>query len=245
MKCQNNGHNAIGCVADDAGADAIPTACLGYSSFLSGFCFGLGPDIACCDNSNYPTCVAHTYTDPTYQGYTMFWCTTKNYQDDDVLVAWDASTSGLSPTTVLADVPNTNTSTPTGTAARETQDPTPPSKTPSSGLSMSDKITLGTAIGIGLPAAIAGIIAAWYEYEARERRRKGVPLKGDEECSHVVNSRDSHLVDHEDNQVVDDEENQVAGDEDGQEADGQRANNPESNTSPTASRQSQVSTTLL
>lgn len=109
--------------------------------------------------------------------------------NDGALLAWDASTSDISatPTTMFVVLPNTNTNTNTPTEtpvpaqsqlSTSTSKPTPTPTNQSQGLSVSDKITLGTALGIGLPAMVAGIIAAWYTYKAWEKRKKGTILKG-------------------------------------------------------------------
>jgi hypothetical protein len=39
------------------------------------------------------------------------------------------------------------------------------------GLSSSDKLTIGTSIGFGVPATIAAIISAYYAYLAERRKR--------------------------------------------------------------------------
>lgn len=103
-------------------------------------------------------------------------------------LVWDATISGTSTITMFVVIPTTDTNTPTDTSTQaQTQASTSlPIATPtaqSGGLSTSDKITLGTALGIGLPAAIAGIIAAWYTYKAWQRRKKGTLLKDSDQDS--------------------------------------------------------------
>lgn len=128
----------------------------------------------------------------------MVWCA-QDYNNRGALLAWDASTSGQSPTTMFVVVPNTITntnSTPTATPASaqlpaSTTTPSPTPTAPPQGLSTSDKISLGAALGIGLPATIAGIVAAWYTYKAWERRKKGTLLKDDDQDMLVMGNPES------------------------------------------------------
>ncbi|XXH02602.1 DASH complex subunit spc19 [Hypoxylon texense] len=99
-----------------------------------------------------------------------------------VVLAWAAFTSGPSA------APNMDTSTSTETTASSTSTPSPTPTNPLQGLSMSDKITLGTALGIGLPATVAGINAAWYTYRARERKKKSAVLENDDEDAFIKES---------------------------------------------------------
>ncbi|KAI1773022.1 hypothetical protein F4818DRAFT_424642 [Hypoxylon cercidicola] len=194
----NTEYNAVGCVSVGAGEStfgAVFTACLNYVDYMSGFCSTAGSRTGCCQNSEYPACIRNTYTGSAYEGYTMVWCAA--YDDHGALLAWDYSTSGLSATTTMfISLPiNTNTHTETPVPA-QTQAPTStPSPAPTAqpqGLSTSDKITLGTALGIGLPAMVAGIIAAWYTYKAWEKRKKGTLLKDDDQDTLLMDNSESN-----------------------------------------------------
>ncbi|KAI6084909.1 hypothetical protein F4821DRAFT_163925 [Hypoxylon rubiginosum] len=154
MQCRHNDdYNVLGCVSVDASGSAlgsVNTACLDYDEYLdyeSSHSSTTGTRVGHCHGTNLPYCVANTYTGSAFEGYTLFWCS--KITTGWTLLAWDATTS------------NTNTlATPTTEASPES--PTSTTSTDSSeGLSRSDKIALGTALGIGLPATIAGIIAAW------------------------------------------------------------------------------------
>ncbi|XXH00836.1 hypothetical protein Hte_007187 [Hypoxylon texense] len=198
----NDGFNAIGCVSSDTSEStyvgAVFTTCLNYNDYMNDLCADIGPRTGCCQNSYYPACIYNTYTGSDYEGYTMVWCA-QDYTDRGALLAWDASTSGQSPTTMFVVIPNTNTNTnaPTETPASaqlpaSTTTPSPTPTAPPQGLSTSDKITLGTALGIGLPATIAGIIAAWYTYKAWEKRKKGTLLKDDDQDTLVMGNSESN-----------------------------------------------------
>ncbi|KAI1396362.1 hypothetical protein F4819DRAFT_135961 [Hypoxylon fuscum] len=185
----NNGFDAVGCVSfDDSGntMGAVYTGCLDYDAYMNNLCYGAGSRIGCCQDPDYPNCVKNTYSGSVFEGYTMVQCGRNNARGAQLV--WDATISGTSTITMFVVIPTTDTNTPTDTSTQaQTQASTSlPIATPtaqSGGLSTSDKITLGTALGIGLPAAIAGIIAAWYTYKAWQRRKKGTLLKDSDQDS--------------------------------------------------------------
>ncbi|KAI1762417.1 hypothetical protein GGR53DRAFT_418304 [Hypoxylon sp. FL1150] len=162
----NDDYNAVGCVAVDGSSTsgAVFTTCIDYAGVMNGFCTSDGPRTGCCQNSVYPYCIVNTYTGSVFEGYTMVWCAQE--PTGGALLAWYASTSDVSVTITATDTetpaagqiqsPSPSTTTPTTTTT-----PTPTPTDGSQGLSLSDRIALGTALGIGLPATIAGIIAAW------------------------------------------------------------------------------------
>ncbi|KAI0893354.1 hypothetical protein F4806DRAFT_476696 [Annulohypoxylon nitens] len=167
---QDHDNNAIGCVQTNTKKEAIGvvyTTCLNYNVYQK---YSVGPRTGCCTDPDYPACVWNTYTGTEAEGYTLIACT-QSYFQPGRLLAWDASTSGTAgPTTMFIGIqtatsnntsPTTSSPSPTGSSIN------------SNGLSTSDKITLGTALGIGLPATIAAIIGTWYGYKTWKNKKSG------------------------------------------------------------------------
>ncbi|KAI1092524.1 hypothetical protein F5B19DRAFT_204359 [Rostrohypoxylon terebratum] len=164
---QDHDNNAIGCVETNTKKEAIGvvyTTCLNYNVYQK---YSVGSRTGCCTDPDYPGCVVNTYTGTEAEGYTLIACT-KSYFQPGRLIAWDASTSGTAgPTTLFIGIqtaasnntPTTSSPSPTGSSIN------------SNGLSTSDKITLGTALGVGLPATIAAIIGTWYGYKSWKNKK--------------------------------------------------------------------------
>ncbi|KAL7625735.1 hypothetical protein AAE478_004958, partial [Parahypoxylon ruwenzoriense] len=100
------------------------------------------------------------------------------YNERGLFIAVDASTSGLSATTIFATLPATDDNAPSGTPTQGNTATTTetPADQPKEGLWTSDKITLGTALGVGLPATIAGVLAAWYAYRSLRKKKQDSQL---------------------------------------------------------------------
>ncbi|KAI1455234.1 hypothetical protein F4805DRAFT_436691 [Annulohypoxylon moriforme] len=165
---QDHDNNAIGCVETNTNKElqgVVYTTCLNYNVYQK---YSVGPRTGCCTDPDYPACVWDTYTGAEAEGYTLIQCT-QTYFQSGRLLAWDASTSGTAgPTTMFIGIQ-------TATNNNSTISPTTSSPSPSSspsGLSTSDKITLGTALGLGLPATIAGIIGTWYAYKSWKNKKR-------------------------------------------------------------------------
>ncbi|KAI0099560.1 hypothetical protein F4776DRAFT_669220 [Hypoxylon sp. NC0597] len=170
---QDHDNNAVGCVPTDTNKGllgVVYTTCLNYDVYTE---YSVGSRTGCCINPYLPYCAWNTYTGSEIEGYTIIQCG-RTFNPPPLHLAWEASTSGASPTTMFVGIPTTgseaaaNQSTNTGTTS-----PTPTPTDSSKGLSTSDKIALGTALGVGLPATIAGIIGAWYGYKALANKRQG------------------------------------------------------------------------
>ncbi|KAI0883150.1 uncharacterized protein GGS22DRAFT_167991 [Annulohypoxylon maeteangense] len=165
---QDHDNNAIGCVQTNTKKEllgVVYTTCLNYNVYQQ---YSVGPRTGCCTNSKYPACVWNTYTGADAEGYTLIQCT-QTYFQPGRLLAWDASTSGTAgPTTMFIGIQTAINNNSTNTSPT-TSAPSPSSS--SSGLSTSDKITLGTALGLGLPATIAGVIGTWYAYKSWKSKK--------------------------------------------------------------------------
>ncbi|KAI5859424.1 hypothetical protein GGS23DRAFT_585366 [Durotheca rogersii] len=151
--------NAVGCVSMGPQGQllgVVPTYCIDYSGYTAGMCNNMGSRTGCCYDPNFPACIGNTYTGSKFEGYTAFRCGA-SYLNQGYLLAWEASTSGVSATTVLIALAGTNV--PASPDTAEAAD--------GGGLSTSDKI----ALGVSLPGTIAGILGAWYAYKAIKRRR--------------------------------------------------------------------------
>ncbi|KAI1444875.1 hypothetical protein F5Y02DRAFT_388675, partial [Annulohypoxylon stygium] len=167
---QDHDNNAVGCVETNTNKEllgVVYTTCLNYNVYQK---YSVGPRTGCCTDSNYPACVVNTYTGSEAEGYTIIACT-QTYFQPGRLIAWDASTSGTaSPTTIFIGI-QTATNNSTNTSPTTSSPSSTGSSIVSNGLSTSDKITLGTALGIGLPATIAAIIGTWYGYKTWKNRK--------------------------------------------------------------------------
>ncbi|KAI2466540.1 hypothetical protein F4781DRAFT_351194 [Annulohypoxylon bovei var. microspora] len=166
---QDHDNNAIGCVQTNTKKQllgVVYTTCLNYDVYQD---YSVGSRTGCCTNSDYPACVWNTYTGSEAEGYTLIQCTQSYYQSGK-LFAWDASTSGTAgPTTMYIGIQTASAGNSTNTApAASSSAPSDSSK----GLSTSDKITLGTALGLGLPATIAGIVGTWYAYRSWKKSKE-------------------------------------------------------------------------
>ncbi|KAI1414481.1 hypothetical protein F5Y13DRAFT_158636 [Hypoxylon sp. FL1857] len=175
---QDHDNNAVGCVKTGSNKGllgVVYTTCLNYDVYTD---YSVGPRTGCCLNENLPYCAWNTYTGSDIEGYTIIQCG-QIYNPPGLQLAWDASTSGASPTTIYVGIPIPTTGTnshSTESTNTPTVSPTTPTPTPTEspkGLSTSDKITLGTALGLGIPATIAGIIGAWYGYKALVTKKQG------------------------------------------------------------------------
>ncbi|KAI1370404.1 hypothetical protein F4677DRAFT_438441 [Hypoxylon crocopeplum] len=148
-----------------------------------------------CTQTNYPACVWDTFTGSPVDGYTMLECAQRDVKGS--FIAWEYSTSGSSALTPTMALPVSETDKTTESPSQtntqslaSTQSATPTNQ--SGDLSMSDRINLGTALGIGLPATIAGIIAAWFTYRAWRIRKKGtLPVGDDDQSALLVNESET------------------------------------------------------
>ncbi|KAI0835145.1 hypothetical protein F5Y06DRAFT_139686 [Hypoxylon sp. FL0890] len=172
---QDHDNNAVGCVQTNTNKGllgVVYTTCLNYNVYTK---YSVGPRTGCCMNSYLPYCAWDIYTGSEIEGYTIIQCG-QTYDPPPRHLAWDATTLGQSPTTLYVGIPITEASTPANESTNQpTVSPTPtPTPTDSpKGLSTSDKITLGTALGLGIPATIAGILGAWYGYKAWMNKKRG------------------------------------------------------------------------
>ncbi|KAI1135639.1 hypothetical protein F5Y05DRAFT_166985 [Hypoxylon sp. FL0543] len=149
----------------------VYTTCLNYNVYSE---YSVGPRTGCCMDPYLPYCAWNTYTGSEIEGFTIIQCG-ETYYPSPLHLAWDASTSGQSPTTMYVGLPTTGASTPASESTDKPTTPITPTPTPTDspgGLSTSDKITLGTTLGLGLPATIAGIIGAWYGYKAWVNKKR-------------------------------------------------------------------------
>ncbi|KAI1103287.1 hypothetical protein F4804DRAFT_333486 [Jackrogersella minutella] len=159
---QDRDNAAVGCVSTNTKKSllgVVYTTCLNYNVYTK---YSVGPRTGCCVDPDLPACVRNTYTGTEAEGYTIIECA-PTYNAPGVLLAWEASTSGASGTTLIIGIPTATSNATTTPASSSTPSSSP---NPPSGLSTSDKITLGTALGLGIPATIAGIIGTWYAYRS-------------------------------------------------------------------------------
>ncbi|KAI1079485.1 hypothetical protein F5B20DRAFT_581268 [Whalleya microplaca] len=196
--CATNGicswddsRSAIGCVgtAPNNGmvTQSVPTTCLDYADYMNGACDGMGLGTLCCDYSQYPKCLTNTYHGSPADDYSMILCARTDVNAR--ALAWDATTSGASTVTVptpdarpmyITNINNTSA---------------PQSADQHSGLSNSDKITLGTALGIGLPATIGTIIGTWIAVRQwRKRKQAALSETEDQHSLLAKNQKTPHEV---------------------------------------------------
>ncbi|KAI8633922.1 hypothetical protein F5Y19DRAFT_257570 [Xylariaceae sp. FL1651] len=182
--CSSDTRNGfVGCVSTASdephtALDAIATSCLDYKEYTSGYCDDVGPQTGCCLNEDYPFCVMHTYIGSPFLGYSLLDCG----QSKSVgrALAWSPTTAGPSTVTQVLNGLNTNVTTtpipkPTSTTPKTSPTPTPsPTTGSNSGLSISDKIALGTAIPSTF-LSLVGIYLAWRYRQKRNTNRADKP----------------------------------------------------------------------
>ncbi|KAH9988703.1 hypothetical protein F4779DRAFT_610864 [Xylariaceae sp. FL0662B] len=136
----------------------------------------------------------HTHTSSDSDGNVN--TDTDNHVDNQVSTHVDTDGDGDVNTNISNNINGVNiksNSTLTSTVM-PTLTQTPWTRQPGS-LSTSDKITLGTALGIGLPATVAGIIAAWYTVKVWKRnKRLNIPQDDEVGAIKRYNTMDSEAT---------------------------------------------------
>ncbi|KAI2602041.1 hypothetical protein GGR54DRAFT_555938 [Hypoxylon sp. NC1633] len=208
QKCmKNDGYKAIGCVSSGPNGDAVPGASVktflyDYRAYLNGSCETMGYRTGCCSHSDHPFAFWGTLTGSVLAGYTLPGCVDSPGHDSTTFLVKEILTTA--DTTSASNI-NKPVSSSSQTQPQSPSQSPSPSQAPvtqtnqSKGLSTSDKITLG----VGLPATIAGVIAAWYTFRMWQRKKKGIPLdnEGEQRAILVKHPDTEHEVPKEASQV--------------------------------------------
>ncbi|KAI1370414.1 hypothetical protein F4677DRAFT_364137 [Hypoxylon crocopeplum] len=145
--------SVIGCIRTEGnGAKPLATTCLGYTDYMSGQCDIAGPQTGCCSASELPYCSISRYAGSPSRGYTVAVCVNETVRSN-VPLAWEPTTTGSILPTMEAIV----------ATGLDTNTDQPPA------LSNQDII----AIAIGVPAAIAAIVAAYIAVQQHRKRPTG------------------------------------------------------------------------
>lgn len=133
----------------------------------------------------YPSCLANVYTGSLYSKYTLLACG----DGYNRRIAWFASKTETARTTGTGTTSTPFMMIPQVTNVINLTNGTNGDSPPPGTLTTSDKITLATTLGIGLPATVAGVVAAWFAYKARKAKKlkmRGERLaSSDDDASHL------------------------------------------------------------
>ncbi|KAI0199813.1 hypothetical protein F4808DRAFT_201047 [Astrocystis sublimbata] len=158
-------NGVAGCVLTDelytTPIESVVTSCVPFTDSVQGYCT-LDSKLACCYSSDFPDCIAHRYTGDKLHEYSLWACGATD-EIPQTLNFDSVTPASAAITTQFVLAPNIISMTPTPSSTSEsTSTPmlTPKPDEPG-GLSSSDKITLGTSIGLGVPGALVAIGTIW------------------------------------------------------------------------------------
>ncbi|KAI1849660.1 hypothetical protein JX266_004609 [Neoarthrinium moseri] len=159
-ECRRNTQlSVVGCGDEQ---ELVVTTCYDYGDYLSGKCEKLSSRQDYCQDDTYQFCMTNIFTGPTYEAYTLVGCAAQS-SSRNRLVNWDFTTTGTSS--------STQSLAPLATVIEITSTTAAPTATPNEpkGFSTSNRIALGTGIGIGLPSSVAALVTLWVTIRNRRK----------------------------------------------------------------------------
>ncbi|KAJ0153563.1 ATP-dependent RNA helicase SUB2 [Fusarium oxysporum f. sp. albedinis] len=158
-------YSAVGCCWSEP--CTVVSVCLDYTAVSEGQCNGenLNAGTSCCSDSGIPYCQTWKFSDIPAS---LVWCTDVQPTAEVIMFEQPILTASDTISTDRSSSSTGPATTSTSTSTEEAPSPTETSEGKSGGMSSENTI----ALGVGIPAAVAGIVSAVLDVWLVKRRRR-------------------------------------------------------------------------